>query len=80
MYSGEVPFALVSERAIPRVVVDRGNRPSCPSTLKTDSYIWQLLETCWSATVEIRPSFADIEKTLRYYAKSVAPGKYFLVA
>ncbi|KAJ3533956.1 hypothetical protein NM688_g7206 [Phlebia brevispora] len=61
---GRVPYANFydSNRLIERVV-DEGYRESRPARL-TEDYVWDLLQKCWAAKAEDRPTAQDVLRVL----------------
>ncbi|EIM81951.1 kinase-like protein [Stereum hirsutum FP-91666 SS1] len=60
IYSGQVPFADISERVLAIAVVEQKRRPKCPARLTGQGSIWTLIQSCWDARPSVRPDFENI--------------------
>lgn len=65
IFSGRVPFESVREPDIPALVL-QGIRPQLPLSL--DPYFVTLLRRCWHQKPSRRPSFSEIQHTLREWS------------
>ncbi|OCH84171.1 kinase-like protein [Obba rivulosa] len=64
VFSGKVPFAEYSDRILPRMVVDRQQRPARPQGLSQD-VVWDIVQKCWAADPASRPSAAAVQQALK---------------
>ncbi|KAJ8521202.1 hypothetical protein ONZ45_g2067 [Pleurotus djamor] len=70
VYSGQVPFALMSNALILAKVRDNQERPERPALL-TNDHLWELVKLCWDADPSKRPSFKTIQSRLKHLTISV---------
>jgi serine/threonine protein kinase len=58
MFTSQVPFSQYKNGGALRIAVANGERPECPDDLPPD--VVGLMQRCWDASPERRPSFAEI--------------------
>jgi hypothetical protein len=67
LYTGEVPYADVTDARVQEFVAAEQGRPKRPAELRNEA-VWKLLEQCWDADPAVRPPFWNIHYTLKPFA------------
>lgn len=62
IYTLEVPFSDIPERAFYRRVIDKRERPKCPTTM--DNALVKLVTQCWAHEIVERPTFKTISSSI----------------
>lgn len=62
LYTLEVPFSNVPERALHYRIIDKRERPTCPPTM--DSELTNLVIQCWAHEAVSRPTFKTISMSI----------------
>ncbi|KAE9383177.1 kinase-like protein, partial [Gymnopus androsaceus JB14] len=79
IFSDEVPFSNISDRILPRYVIDRKQRPVRPSRLSSEMQssdaIWNLIQSCWAHEADSRPSTSALQRSLARYTSKLDSGK-----
>ncbi|KAJ8453996.1 hypothetical protein ONZ45_g19480 [Pleurotus djamor] len=70
LYTGQVPYGDIPDRAFARRVVDKQERPSRPSNFDNDT-LWLLTQSCWSPEPSSRPVFPVIQAKLRQLKSAI---------
>jgi len=72
IFTGEIPYAGVKERAMVIAVIDRQLRPERPSSIVNDD-VWALIVRCWAHDAYLRPTFSSIHMTLKAIIPASGP-------
>ncbi|KAL0954124.1 hypothetical protein HGRIS_005266 [Hohenbuehelia grisea] len=70
LFTGNVPYSHIPERAFARRVVDKQERPERPESL-TNDLLWDLMQQCWQPEPADRPVVSAIQARLRPYTLRV---------
>jgi hypothetical protein len=63
MIAREIPFSGLNGIQVSVQVTTKDLRPTIPQNV--DSDVARLIEACWDANPEVRPSFSDIVRELK---------------